>query len=112
MTTPQNPHSETEPAYLDPKDLFAFLAKHDEYPVSGQWLAKQAAEDGARPELIQFFEAIPLTFNSESEVVEHALKPEQLPYGKTLDITGGSEKPPHIDKADATLNISDIVPDS
>jgi hypothetical protein len=95
---------------LDPKDLFAFLATHDRYPISGQSLANEARKADAAPELVEFFEAIPVTVENESEIVEHAMKPNELPYGRRLDLGSGSENAPApLSEDQTTLQIADIV---
>ncbi|MDF2461641.1 MAG: hypothetical protein K0S68_1044 [Candidatus Saccharibacteria bacterium] len=96
---------------LDPQDLFAFLAKHDEYPVSGLKLAEAARSEDAAPELAEFFEALPGTLESESEIVSHAVKPYEAPYNATLDVSGGEPTEPYVAPDDATLLIDDIVPE-
>jgi hypothetical protein len=96
---------------LDPQDLFAFLAKHDEYPVSGLRLAETARAEQTAPELVDFFEALPGTLSSEAEIVAHAVKPTEAPYNATLDVSGGEPTEPYVSPDDATLQIDDIVPD-
>jgi hypothetical protein len=96
---------------LDPQQLFEFLGTHEAYPISGFHLAQEARQSGASDELIRFFEAIPGTLNSHSEVVAHAIKPTEPPYGKTLDLTKtpGDAQPPDISDETATLQITDIT---
>jgi hypothetical protein len=95
---------------LEPTDLFAFLAKHDEYPVSGLKLAETARAEHAAPELAEFFEALPGTLSSESEIVSHAVKPYEAPYNATLDVSGGEPTDPYVSPEEATLQIDDIAP--
>ncbi len=92
---------------INPNDLFAFLEGHDDYPVSGQHLADTARAEGAEPELVEFFDALPGTLANESEVVKHAVDPNESPMGRTLDFSNGTEetKPP----TDVTLNLDEIV---
>jgi hypothetical protein len=107
MASPDPRHTNPDPS-IDPEHLFTFLAKHDEYPASGQHLAAEAREAGAGSDVVEFFEGVPITLGSESEVVEHAIKPDELPYGKTLDLSNGSED---FTQDEATLELSDIKPD-
>jgi hypothetical protein len=94
---------------LDPQELFAFLATHDTYPISGLKLAHEARTVGARPELIDFFEALPGSLESEADIVTHAMRPDESPIGETLDISGGKPAPPYIPPDQATLRINDIL---
>ena len=104
------PHSNPKPR-LNPQDLFEFLDTQKEYPVSGVGLAQRAREQASSPELVEFFESIPITFNSESEIVAHAIKPNELPRDLKLDLDGGEATPPEIPLDEATLQISDIRED-
>jgi hypothetical protein len=104
--SPASQPAQPEPA-INPQNLFSFLAEHDDYPVSGQRLAQEARQAQAGTDVVEFFEGIPVTLNNESEVVEHAVKPTEPPYGKTLDLTGrATETSP----TEATLELSDIDP--
>jgi len=96
---------------LDPQDLFAFLANHDTYPVSGLALADQARAESASPELINFFEALPGMISSEADIVTHAMRPDESPLHETLDVSGGEPTPPHVPEDQATLQIDDIAPE-
>jgi hypothetical protein len=114
LSTPTpNPRRESAEPELEPQELFAFLAEHDEYPASGQRLAEEARAANASPKVVEFFEEIPVTLKSESDVVEHALKPDEPPYGKTLDLgnSSGEARPPELPPEDTTLLLSDIKPD-
>lgn len=93
---------------IDPQNLFKFLEEHDEYPASGQRLADEARETEAPADVVKFFEDIPVTLESESDVVEHAMKPDEPPYGTTLDMSSRAPEPA---QDEATLEIADIVSD-
>ncbi len=96
---------------IDPTEFFAFLESHDEYPASGQHLASEARQEGSEPELAKFFEALP-TVNNAGEILEHAVMPEQAPFGRQLDLTNNhleQEVVPEI-TPDVTLELGDIVP--
>jgi hypothetical protein len=95
---------------LDPQDLFEFLSTQEEYPVSGVGLARRARQQGASRELVKFFEAIPITFHNESEIVAHAAKPSEPPVGTQLDL-GPTEIPlEEVNQKQAVLEISDVQP--
>jgi hypothetical protein len=87
--TPQNP-----PQKIDPSDLFAFLDRHEEYPTSGYWLAEKAKRDQEAPEMIEFLEAIPGQIEDQETIVKHAIKPQETPVDKVLDISGGEAQTP------------------
>jgi hypothetical protein len=95
---------------ISPDELFAFLARHDDYPVSGLRLAQAAREEDATAELAEFFEALPGTLETESEIVAHAVKPTEAPFDAALEIPEGEPTPPYIPPQDATLQIDDIKP--
>jgi hypothetical protein len=103
------PHHEPE-LVINPTELFNFLARHDQYPVSGLRLAELARQEDAAPELTDFFERLPGALESESQIVSLAVRPDVIPDA-TLDLEGGKPTPPEIAPEDATLQISDIVPD-
>jgi hypothetical protein len=107
-----NPISNVQPEpTLNPQDLFTFLEEHDDFPASGQRLAEEARERGSSPELVQFFEAIPGTLNTHAEVVKHAIKPTEPPYGQTLDLSPDATPAEPFPAPDdlPTLEISDIT---
>jgi hypothetical protein len=94
---------------LDPQELFAFLANHDTYPVSGLMLANEARSDGCSSDLVDFFEALPGMISSEADIVTHAMRPDEAPLHETLDVSGGDATPPYIPEDQATLQIDDIT---
>ncbi|HVQ43995.1 MAG TPA: DUF2795 domain-containing protein [Candidatus Saccharimonadia bacterium] len=94
---------------LNPKDLFAFLDGQDDYPVSGVKLAQNARKQHARPEIIAFFEALPITFHDVSEIINHTVKPNELPLGPQLDLAGRETPVDETNQDQATLQISNII---
>jgi hypothetical protein len=94
---------------ISPDELFAFLSRHDDYPVSGLRLAQAAREDEASPELAEFFEALPGTLNAETEIVAHAVKPTEAPFDAALAVPDGEPTPPFIPPQQATLQVDDIL---
>jgi hypothetical protein len=83
-----------QPEKIDPTDLFAVIGQHDEYPTSGYWLAREAKQEGSPPEVVEFLESIPGQIEDQETVVKHALKPDEAPQDKVLDISGGEPTTP------------------